>query len=280
MSKLNSAPSFADGFNWQSNLWRIKTSPKLKFFLWKAAVGALSVGSTLIARGLDTDGRCIRCGAPEDVLHVLLNCPFAQKVWNLARAHNKPNPATCGNQKLFLSAMKQMVTLPPTGVVLTPLYPWIVWFLWKARNLLLFENKTISPEDSLHKAIVEAKAWQGAHEPPPDQDLPTGNLDLWTLPISGSLIACFSDASWSADSCRCGVGWIFKSADNAVMFQDSEAHGFIPSALAAEALAVKLALISARAADFLSLVCFSDCQELVLLLSSDGNQNSMSPLRH
>lgn len=278
LAKLNSDPSFVDGFNWQTNLWRIKTSPKLKFFLWKAAVGALSVGSALISRGFDSDGRCVRCGGTEDVIHVLLNCPFAQRVWELAPVLFKPNPAICLNWKLFLTSARRMITLPPTGIILTPLFPWIVWFLWKARNLLIFENKIISPEDSLHKAISEAKAWQGAHEVPPPSNPQPESLLTPVLIGSSDSISCFSDAAWAADSNRCGVGWIFKDSTSSIISQNSAYQDHIPSALAAVALAVKLALISAKAADFSRLTCFSDCQELMLLLNSDGLSNEVHGL--
>ncbi|CAA7014090.1 unnamed protein product [Microthlaspi erraticum] len=278
LSKKILEPSFADGFNWQSNLWRVKTSPKLKFFLWKASANALSVGAALILKGFDTDGRSGKCGALEDVLHVLLNCPFAQKVWHLAPVLFKPDRDSCTTVKLLLSNARRMLNLPSTGIYLTPLFPWIVWFLWKARNLRIFEAKSISEEDTIHKAISEAKAWQGAQEAAvlssattisPPSSLPATDVDV---------VRCFSDAAWSSDSAFGGMGWLFKDAHGTVISQGTASKSFLPSALAAEAVAIKLALLDARAADILRLVCYSDCKELVLLLKSGGHSNEIQGL--
>ncbi|CAA7013221.1 unnamed protein product [Microthlaspi erraticum] len=178
---------------------------------------------------------------------------------------------------LFLSAAKRSVTLPPTGLYLTPLYPWLVWFLWKARNLLIFEKKDVTAADSLHRAIAEAKAWQGAQEafPPRAVLLPLPQPTYLGPPGS---ISCFTDAACHADDDLGGLSWIFKDDTGRIIFQSSTPQDFIPSALAAEAFAVKLALSYARAADFLRLTCFSDCQELVLLLNSDGLSNQIQGL--
>nr|VDD25431.1 unnamed protein product [Brassica oleracea] len=43
-------------------------------------------------------------------------------------------------------------------------FPWIIWYLWKARNDKLFNGKEISPLDSLHKASQECEEWYVAQE--------------------------------------------------------------------------------------------------------------------
>jgi len=71
-------------FNWQTNIWRLHTSPKVKHFLWKAMKSALPLGEALARRNIIADLNCKRCGRPETSLHLLLLCPFAKKVWDLA----------------------------------------------------------------------------------------------------------------------------------------------------------------------------------------------------
>ncbi|CAA7016157.1 unnamed protein product [Microthlaspi erraticum] len=268
-------PSFADGFNWQSNLWRVKTSPKHKFFLWKASANALSVGSALLVRGMPTDGKCIRCGMIEDVMHVLLACPYAQRVWRLAPVIYKPDQLTCTSVKSLLSNARRMINLPPTGIYLTPLFPWIVWFLWKARNIRIFESKTISEEDTVHKAISEAKNWQGAQEARDKTTTITASQSDPLLVVNRDVALCFVDAAWQAGNCSGGMGWLFKDAQGHPISQGTSSRPFLPSALAAEAVAIKLALSDARAADISRLICFSDCKELILLLNSGGHSNEI-----
>ncbi|CAA7018096.1 unnamed protein product, partial [Microthlaspi erraticum] len=272
ISKLHNEPVHADGFNWQTNLWRVKTSPKLKHFLWKASANALSVGAALIGRGFNTDGRCVRCGEVEDVRHVLLTCPYAQTVWNLAPVLFKPNPVDCPNMKALLLQARKLVNLPPTGLSLTPLFPWLVWFLWKARNLLIFEERIVSAQDTYHKAISEAKAWQHsrtASNAASDQSNLPPSLTPRFLPPP-DVLSCYTDAAWQASDLRCGAGWIIKNSVGDIVLQGTEVRDFIPSALAAEATAVLLALTYARAANVSQVACFSDCLELISLLNSGG----------
>lgn len=39
-------------------------------------------------------------------------------------------------------------------------FPWLVWELWKAKNTLAFENKSISAHTISAKAFEEAYSWQ------------------------------------------------------------------------------------------------------------------------
>lgn len=39
-------------FNWSRDLWHLKTSPKLKMFIWKSMNNALSVGTAIASRGI------------------------------------------------------------------------------------------------------------------------------------------------------------------------------------------------------------------------------------
>lgn len=85
ITKLN-VEGRQDGFNWKQGVWNVKCSPTLQHFLWKLKKEALAVGESLTKRGIPVDGKCKRCGAMESVIHVMLQCPFAQRVWEQAPA--------------------------------------------------------------------------------------------------------------------------------------------------------------------------------------------------
>lgn len=76
---LPEAPPCHTNFNWQSNVWRLKTTPKMKHLVWKAAVGALPVSEQLHRRGIQIDQACKRCGAGETVLLVFRDCVLLGK---------------------------------------------------------------------------------------------------------------------------------------------------------------------------------------------------------
>ncbi|VVB09647.1 unnamed protein product [Arabis nemorensis] len=111
-------------FNWQANIWKLRTSPKIKTFLWKAAVNGLPVGEALQRRGIEVDGLCKRCGALETVQHMLISCPFAQAVWELAPV-TSPHRLLIGDSvSELLSKAKKWINLPPSGCT-AHLHAWI-----------------------------------------------------------------------------------------------------------------------------------------------------------
>ena len=83
------------------------------------------------------------------------------------------------------------------------IYPWICWYIWKARNDKLFNGKEVSPIDTLQHASLEAEGCRKAnkqeeanedHEDPPIQKLRQGSLGyLESLPAKlmhhGSIVA-------------------------------------------------------------------------------------------
>lgn len=136
-------------FNWKKCIWQVETSPKIKHFLWKASNGALPVGSVLQSRGLAMDVVCKKCGTIESELHVLLTCPFASKVWDLVPCLFKPSMENTENVSSLLQQCRKMLSLPPSGLGTTPLYPWILWILWTNRNKLRFEDRAFSEQDTV-----------------------------------------------------------------------------------------------------------------------------------
>ncbi|WP_219990184.1 hypothetical protein, partial [Klebsiella pneumoniae] len=52
----------------------------------------------------------------------------------------------------------RFTALPPTGLN-APLWPWVWWNLWKARNKFVFENKDYTAQEIITKSIQDAKEW-------------------------------------------------------------------------------------------------------------------------
>lgn len=146
-------------FDWLKHIWNVKTSPKVKDFLWKVINKAIPVSTNLARRGIP-EFRCKRCGGEEDDLHTFISCPLAAAAWELAPVAWQPDSLmpslatllTCGNR---------MVALPPVGLYV-PLWPWILWNLWKALSTLFFDNKSFTGEEVILKSIKDAKEWQEA----------------------------------------------------------------------------------------------------------------------
>lgn len=74
-------------------LWKVKTSPKIRHFLWKALAGALAVKERLQTRGIPVDSACSSCNLmlPESIGHVLFNCSKAKETWDMAQIPLPPS---------------------------------------------------------------------------------------------------------------------------------------------------------------------------------------------
>jgi len=253
LSKKVVVATLPEVFSWNPHVWKVATSPKLKMFLWKAARKALPVGEALCARGLTADC-CKRCGATESSMHLFFHCPFAKKVWDSAPLVALPDCDASASVKDLLCRAKKGVTLPPVGLSVAPLYPWILWFLWKSRNQLLFEGKAWNERDTLLKAISEARIWQGAKlSQPVRKPIPS--------PASGGAahpdaFLCFSDAAWHAATSRSGLGWLIRDPLNVPVLNGSTSRPFVSSVLIAEALALKAAMDAALVLGVSRLACF------------------------
>lgn len=113
--KLDYVPNLRPKFNWQKKLWRLKTQPKIKFFIWKASVDALPVGEKLIRRGIGDHPVCTLCGETETTVHALFHCQWATQVWSLAPTL-QINWTSISSVLEFLTEAPRASVLPPIGI--------------------------------------------------------------------------------------------------------------------------------------------------------------------
>ena len=84
------------------NLWKTKTSPKIRHFLWRALSGAVAMKERLRSRGIPVDITCASCGTEsETICHVLFHCRFAKDTW--ARSHIPPPVGVFSRNSVFLN---------------------------------------------------------------------------------------------------------------------------------------------------------------------------------
>ncbi|KAG2307175.1 hypothetical protein Bca52824_026923 [Brassica carinata] len=197
------------------NLWKIKAPQKIKHFMWRALSGALAVKERLTTRGIQVDTTCLGCGRDiESICHVLFSCDKAKEAWDLA---NVPIPQSgFSRNSVFLNFLHLIkVANSGTGNINTrKVFPWLLWELWKARNVLAFDNKSITAPTIAAKAFEEASLWQRANVLKGSsvsavgerkQELPIG----WIKPPRGCL-KCNVGSSWMSSSPISGASWILR----------------------------------------------------------------------
>ncbi|CAL9242378.1 unnamed protein product [Arabidopsis halleri] len=149
----------SDTFKWSSDIWQLKTSPKMKFHLWKAMRGALLVGANLQARQINTEAKCPLCGDTETTHHLFLTCQFASQVWELAPVKTPLALNRISSFRDLVENAKFLQCLPPCGLGEGPLFPWILWTIWLARNKKIFNDRAVSPREAITQAIFLARDW-------------------------------------------------------------------------------------------------------------------------
>lgn len=95
-----------------------------------------------------------------------------------------------------------------------------------------------------------------------------------------SVLHCFTDGAWEAESKKGGMGWIFKDKEGLLVAQGSNAKSYVSSALMAEALALKAAILDAIHLGFLAVRCLSDSRSLISLLTTGSSVNELQRILH
>ncbi|KAL0695177.1 hypothetical protein Bca4012_062357 [Brassica carinata] len=125
----------------KDRVWKVKTLPKIRVFLWKILSDALPTADLLIARGMKVDNRCQTCGGELDsVNHLLFECCFARQVWAVSLipqqrgGFDDSSIYTNINHLLNLNDLKQL------NEKVRRVWPWILWNLWKRRNEMILKE--------------------------------------------------------------------------------------------------------------------------------------------
>lgn len=250
-------------FEWRKNVWNLHTAPKIKLFLWKTFHGAIPVGEQLRARQINVDGKCKTCGQPESIGHLFLHCSFAKQVWSLAPVSPSVEYSGPLDLRTEWPGLCSRKNLPPTGVAVGELAPWIMWQLWKARNSLMFTDKKCTAPEVLSSAIAAAQEWSQSQTSPP-----SGNGIPQRKPVTQDQVTIVrSDAAWNELRKTAGLGWMIHEENRVLPF--STAMQFIASPLVAEGLALREAVMKCKDLGLPRIRCEANNLQLIKSLTSD-----------
>lgn len=194
---------------------------------------------------------------------MILHCRFARKFWANAPLHRMLDLDQVQTLKDALIAGVKLHCLPSTGVS-SPVFLWIFWSLWIARNKLIFEFAVLTPSEVIQVALRSPREWILAQ---PTVSRPN-ILTVAPAPISPDSISIFTDAAWRASDGATGCGWIFKGSTLPDTQHGSKCFDYIPSALVGEELVVRLVLSQTLSSGFSKVCVFLDCQVLIRTTSS------------
>lgn len=209
-------------------VWKIPTAPKIKTFIWRAVSNAIPVGELLVKRGIKMDPVCQACGFQgESTNHIIFHCSVARQVWALA---NVPYPEN-GFDKVShfsnfhtLMLMMKNVSIPEE---VRNSIPWIVWYLWKFRNGILFEAKSRTATDVVAKALEEAEFWllaQRNNENREKEELEAMTVvkKSWSVPPRGWVKGNIG-VHWDKNQKKCGAAWVVRDEKGKVLLHSRRA---------------------------------------------------------
>lgn len=233
-----------------SNLWKVKTLPKIRHFLWKALAGALAVADRLQTRGIQIDPICRCCQlAPETICHVLFHCPTAQEVWRLSGFPQPPAGFSPNSVMLNLQYLLQCSKRQSVPQRIRMLFPWVLWHIWKGRNELIFANTRLGSATIMEKAQNDYDAWEEVNIVNLAQVIRDINdispIERWQKPCQ-SFVKCNIDSSWTSATANAGASWILRNHKGEALAHSRRSYSSVTTRLEAELLSFSWAIDGAR----------------------------------
>ncbi|GER32750.1 RNA-directed DNA polymerase (reversetranscriptase)-related family protein [Striga asiatica] len=128
----------------RNRCWNLQVMGKVKLFIWQCFSGIIPVSSNLLKRGMDIQLMCRICGEEEETQeHVFFFCGRAKLTWKLAPVKwNRIQQEKMSFKEWWwwISSMNYK----EISEARIQLSTYILWWLWRARNLWIFEKKWYS----------------------------------------------------------------------------------------------------------------------------------------
>jgi ribonuclease HI len=138
--------------NPSSWIWKVRTSPRIMFFLWQCYHLSVPVRETLASRGMNIPTFCPRClHLNESLIHMLRDCPDSIAFWNSFRF------PTLGFQFYSASLLDWIhnncnaYSTHDHNIPWQTLFSFGIWSLWLRRNQFVFK-----PASSFLDPVINA----------------------------------------------------------------------------------------------------------------------------
>ena len=122
-------------------LWKLDTFPKIRSFFWLCMHDSVPVREVLVGRGIPCNSLCPVCGMQsESINHLLRECQFALYFWSKFRAPNANLSSQSQSLGEWLYDNCHSNRVHHNSIPWSMIFPFAVWFLWKHRNKVVFDN--------------------------------------------------------------------------------------------------------------------------------------------
>ncbi|KAG7564388.1 Ribonuclease H domain [Arabidopsis suecica] len=250
----------------KAHSWQVQ-----RHFLWQILTGCVPVTENLRRRGIDCDTGCVRCGElVETINHTLFQYHPVRQVWALSQI---PTTMRIFPTESIFANLDHLFWRIPLEFD-SSVFPWIIWYIWKAKNEKIFENIDKDPLEVLRLAEKEAQLWQSAqielhHETNGIVDLVNrSRVGDASLDSNYCGCRCFVDGSWKESDKFSGIGWFCTSSNGEPPTMGAANLRRSLSPLHTEFEALLWAMKCMIGADNQEVAFLTDCSDLVKMVSS------------
>ncbi|CAN1164788.1 Putative ribonuclease H protein At1g65750 [Linum perenne] len=250
-------------------LWQLDLPPKIKFFLWRVCRNAVPTKAGLFRKGCGNSLICLTCNDNEETLeHLLFHCPVSLSFWQqiMPLLHY---PAPDQQTKSWFSTIASSVSdSTATQIGFT------IWYIWKMRNELVFQNISPSLSDLSSRRMYELQQWNSNAAVRNTVSSLVGNSGPSSVQLTSSLaptsysyrVVC--DGAFKASIQKGAYGVIVYNAEGNVVNGRAGSEK-CAAPVCAEAYAVLRAIELVKTIDTPTVI-YSDCS--VLVDSTAGHQ--------
>ncbi|XP_072088190.1 uncharacterized protein [Arachis hypogaea] len=257
-------------------IWNMNVPSKIRMFLWKAAQNIIPVNSNLYKRRLRDNPICSICKKEEETVeHAVLLCEWTRGTWFGAQCHCIPTKYTVTSFGNWL--IDNILKIKRSGgddhEDRISRIGFLSWEIWKARNKAVFEEQQTNPKST----IIRAKLMERTHREAIKQDKTvtkefkkrSTQQAKWRPPPANWLKANV-DAAFDKKTGDGAIAVVFRNDKGELELGFSgriKAH----SSLAAEANAIRQALIIVENLGMGRTLIESDNQQLIQAIKSQGS---------
>ncbi|XP_021986536.1 uncharacterized protein LOC110882973 [Helianthus annuus] len=142
--------------------WNSWPPPKVNYLLWRALIGKIASRVGLVRRGIPLlDCSCPRCGMnAEDPDYIFFNCIWSRSVWwNMLIWMRINFPVEISNIKDLFGFIQNRPGSSKWKRVVYTVALATVWWIWKARNEMVFERRFIPVGIIVEQVKEDAYLW-------------------------------------------------------------------------------------------------------------------------
>uniref|UniRef100_A0A2N9GC52 Reverse transcriptase zinc-binding domain-containing protein n=1 Tax=Fagus sylvatica TaxID=28930 RepID=A0A2N9GC52_FAGSY len=249
--------------NLWKGIWNASVPQKIKLFIWKACKNILPTKLNLFRKKACNSMSCDLCDNDlESVMHVLVDCKFAQEVWGLSVLASTQKWPHSHNFADFVHHGIQSLTSPDIELLFT-----IAWKLWVARNDRMWDNQFVAARDIIYQAGSLVSDFLYQEQTSHDQI--TRVLCKWNPP-SDSVYKINVAVQWRSLTSSGGFGIVIRDSSGSVIAAMCDTSSQLGDELQLFAFAIQKSLWLAKEMDCHSLIVEGDCSALLGSLKTPG----------